>query len=235
MSKRDRYPEELPHLTDEQDRQVETHPAYGTITLGRTSQGPEGARLFYSDFRHRHYVTLEISTAERHRNLSNDWLHPRKELIRVAMSEAQFGSFVSSAGVGEGTPCTIQRIGHESIPDIASLVDLRRQFQDELGSRLDQVVAGLANLTAQIEAAPLSGTRKEALRGLVDSVRRNLGENLSFVASQFDEHLEATVERAKSEVAAYAQRVVQKAGLESLGADAPRLLLGEGVDRGTDL
>lgn len=57
--------------------------------------------------------------------------------------------------------------------------------------------------------------------------------NVPFRLQSFDEHMENTVEKAKTEVNAYAMNAVRAAGLEALGAKPePALSFLEGADRG---
>lgn len=94
-------------MTDDSDKT--THPAYGIISIHRTSGG---ARLFRSDFEHQHYITIDISTAYEtpgygvKGNVYND-----AQIISLAMSEAQFARMITSLNVGCGTPCTLERVG----------------------------------------------------------------------------------------------------------------------------
>ena len=200
---------------------IETHPAYATIRVGRGQVGGGGLLLFGSDFGHGRVISITISRAERRRDLSNDWLHPRQELIEVALTEPQWATFVSSAGVGEGTPCTLERLNGELVPRIEQLTDRRRQFQDEVQDHMKLVLDSLDSLDQKIDQAGLSGKRRDELKALVHTARRNVGGNLDFVADQFDEHMEATVERAKAEINGHIGTVLQKAGLKQLAADLP--------------
>jgi urease accessory protein UreF len=85
----------------------------------------------------------------------------------------------------------------------------------------------LGELAALIAASGLSGKRKTELTRKLDSARMNIGRNLDYVAERFDEHMERTVEKAKSEVNAYAHHI--QFGLAALalqsGAEPPILML----------
>jgi len=203
---------------------IETHPAYAMIGASRVSSNP-GEYLFGSDFAHRHYMTVTIRRAEQRRDLSHDWHHGGEELISVAMSEAQWATFVSTTNVGFGVPCTMQRRGPFSagepigmVPGIIQTHDRREQFRGEAKERLDLVAAALAKLAAAVadpEVTMPAKTRK-ALADNVNTARRNLEANLDYVVKCFDEHVERTVEGAKVEVSAYLTAAIQRAGLASL-------------------
>lgn len=50
---------------------------------------------------------------------------------------------------------------------------------------------------------------------------RKLNDSLPFIAKQFDKHVETRVEKAKTEVHAWATSEIMRLGLQSLVADAP--------------
>ena len=110
-----------------------THPAFAQITASRVS----GHSILYgSDFDHNHYVTISISRSELCRNLSNDWYHSREELIEVALSEAQWATFVSSMNQGSGVACTLQHFNGKMIPQLPETVNRKAQFNGDLKETL---------------------------------------------------------------------------------------------------
>lgn len=200
---------------------IETHPAYALVRASRISSHP-GVNLFGSDFRHRQYVCLEVARADRRRDLSNDWVHgDMTPLIRVALSEAQWATFVSSLNVGEGAPCTLERVANDLVPEILQLTDRRQQFRDEMQDRLAIVKQNLDALAQAVKLPALSGKKQGELLSLISTAQQNLGCNLDFVAEQFDEHMEATVEKAKAEIQGHIGSVLAKKGLQALAGGMP--------------
>ena len=196
---------------------IEEHPAYGMIGASRVSSSP-GEYLFGSDFQHQHYVTVSIYGATLHRSLSRDWVSAGDQMIEVALSEAQWASFVSSMNVGHGVSCTVQRKqGIGILPGIEAITDRRDQINAEV---MDKMNDALATLTELRDAAP-----NKKLRAMAEQAMQQLKSNIPFVADQFDEHVEKTVEKAKIEVNAYVTQAVNRAGLAALGgAQTPFLL-----------
>ncbi len=185
---------------------VERHPAYAQIGANRVSGG---AYLYGSDFRHQHYIMLQIHDSVLHRQLSGDRPHSGKRLIEVAMSEAQWATFVSSLNQGGGVQCTLEYTPEAGlVPPIAQPKDRKLQFSQEMTERFDMAVRALKVLAAQIDESPLSGKKKKELKDQLRVAKMNLAPNMDFVATQFDEHMERTVERAKAEVNAYAQHTL---------------------------
>ena len=200
------------------DDYIEEHPAYALIGASRVSSTPGGV-LFGSDFRHQHYITITIRKANVRRGLNTDWTSGQQHLIEVALSEAQWATFLSTLNMGDGVPCTLNWFGGY-IAGILPDLDRREQFRAEVNDNLSGALSAIDDVLA-------STNLRKADRDRLEHAKRELGGNLQFVAQQFDEHAEATVEKAKVEVEAYLNAAVQRAGLEALSA-APILELNEG-------
>jgi hypothetical protein len=197
----------------------ESHPAYAVMGASRVTSTP-GAILFGSDFRHQSYIVVRIAGATLTRDLSHDWVHSsgRHTYIEVALSEAQWATFLSTLNVGDGVPATVQwRDGPVSA--IAPMEDRRAQFNEEIDARLADT---LATLREALDAAPTKAQKAKIAKAI-----QEIEANLPWVAQQFDKHAEETVERMKIEVSAYITGAINRAGLKALGA-APLLELVEG-------
>lgn len=207
-----------PQTTKTDDRLHEskiTHPSFAQISVSRVSGG---AVLYGSDFVHQHFITLRIAPSELNRGLSRDWPHAsRKSYIEVEMSEAQFASMICSMNVGEGAQCTLTRFDGEMIPGIPSPINRTEQFRAEADKTVQEGHAALDTLDAELDGLGLSAKRLKEIKWKVEQARRAIGSSIDFVASQFGEHMEKTVEKAKIEVNAYITGAVQRVGLESLG------------------
>ncbi len=103
-------------------------------------------------------------------------------------------------------------------------------------AEVDEKVAGLlANIDQAIAAVQgeigksLSNVKRDAILDHLKKLRDTVGAGIPWVAQQFAEQMEATVEHGKIEVEAYIQNAVQRAGLQALAAsgDLP-LQLGAG-------
>lgn len=202
------------------------HPAYGQIGASRVS----GARNLYgSDFSHQHYISVHISRSCFERGLSTDWHHAKDEIVRVDLSEAQWATFVSAMNVGSGTPCTISRIGREGVPEIPSRQQAAH-FKNEAREKVARNIDRLKALRAKVldAASSLAKAKQADLLAEIDGAIQDLGQNLPFVADCFDEHVEATIEKAKVEVHGYIQGVLTRAGIQALSSESRDPLLIEG-------
>jgi hypothetical protein len=197
---------------------VEKHPAYGQIHASRVSGG---IFLYGSDFNHQHFIRIGITTSELHRGLSNDYHFARDHLIEVSLSEAQWATFVSSLNHGSGVPCTINHIKGEQIPELPFATDRHKQIKEEAQDRMKVALEALSGLRASIESSKLSGKQQKEFLSQVDRVRMNIAENLQFVADQFDEHVEKTIEHAKVEIGAYVTSTIARAGIKAMNGEVP--------------
>lgn len=212
--------------------EVSTHPAFGNIVLTRTMVGGKGAgvRLFGSDLGHSTMVRMDIRHAEQHRQLSEDRVFARENVVTLEMSEAQWARFVASSGMGSGTPCTFRQLGPETIPGIAAPPATKRErhgeeMADSLRRHLDALRQHVAELGSIATAGkgPMSITQ---LRDLHKEIARHvdyLPGSVQFVYDQFARATEEVAEDAKTEVEAFIDNTARRLGLEQMRQMAPRL------------
>lgn len=197
----------------------ETHPAWGLIGANRVSSTP-GAPLFDSDLLHGHYVMVRIQHAQRKRSLARDWLFGRKHIVEIAMSEAQWASFVSTMNVGDGVPCTIESIGKERVPEVS--------HEPRLAVSMDEVEGAAAKAMEAIQekfAAYQKNKTAANLRSLGITIG-NATPNITFAASSLTEHAENVVQRARADIEAMVVAKAEQLGIEP-GDIRPARLLGE--------
>lgn len=202
---------------DNMHESVETHPSYAQIGASRCQGGMMS--LYGSDFQHHNYMTIRIYRSEVARGLSHDWHHAHDEMIEVALSEAQWATFVSTPNSGMGVPCTLQHIERESVPQLPPPAKRTEQFTMEATERLQNVEAQLKKLIAQINASKLTQKAKDELLSTANYATNDLRPNIAFVAKSFAEHVERITEHAKIEVSAYVTATINRAGLKALGIE----------------
>jgi hypothetical protein len=199
---------------------AESHPAWGLVGASRVSSG-QGAVLFDSDIRHGHYVVVRLRRATRKRDLSHDWKHGDEQIVEIAMSEAQWASFVSTMNVGDGVPCTIESVGMETMPGV--------EYEPRLAVSMEEVDNAAQKSMEEIQAAfdAYEEHKTKANRDTLKYAIKNAPANMGFAAKKLSEHAENVVQRARADIEAM---VVSKA--EQLGIDpaevADTRLLDEG-------
>jgi len=203
------------------DAEKVEHPAFGQI---RASRVTGKTNLYGSDFLHHSFINITIARSEYTRNLSHDWRHAREELITVALSEAQWATFISTLNVGEGTPCTLERVMGKAIPGIDSVRDAVSSFRSESRKQLEEANARLDGLRDMIKSMNVPSKVRQQLLIQCDTVGYGIGDNLDFVEKSFGEHIETVVESAKVEVEAYITGTLQRAGVAALAGKPIELL-----------
>lgn len=203
------WPEEpVRSAGDAHDDYTETHPAYGQIGASRVSGR---GRLFMSDFDHQHFMVLRIHESSLHRGLSNDRIHEGKRLIEIAMSEAQWATFISSPN-SSSVPCTLEYVNGKTISRLPEPKEQKSdRFVHEMVERLKGALEGVDKLRERIKAGKGGN---ESLK-LADGIEMQIKNNLEFVADQFGEYIENTVEKAKVEISTYLDVQTRARGLQS--------------------
>lgn len=194
------------------DGEEHTHPAYAQISAHRISGN---ATLYGSEFKHQHYVEVRITKSKLQRHLSNDWNFDGSPYIEVAMSEAQWASFVSSMNVGGGPCCTLRSFNGKLVPQLPEPKVSTEQFRSEIARVHAQVQAELGEIATHLDDAV--GKKKAAeLKRRIELAAHRIVGSAGFVADQFDEHIETTTEKAKIEVNAFVEAAVRRVGLQAI-------------------
>lgn len=215
--------EPIPPTRDEEG--TESHPAWGMIGASRVSSTP-GAALFDSDLLHGHYVIVRLQRADRTRNLLHDFLFGgrRDRIVEIAMSEAQWASFVSTMNSGEGVPCTIQSVGNDLMPEVP--------HEPRLAVSMKEVEGAATKAISEIKerfATYEEHHTKANLRSLAAAIA-NAPANMTFAASSLTEHVENVVQRARADIEAMVSSRAKQLGIDPAEA-AETHLLGEAPDQ----
>lgn len=193
-----------------------THPAFAQISASRVSGS---ANLYGSDFRHQHYMTIRVKRSELHRSLNRDWYFGREEIIEVALSESQWATFVSAPNHGDGVPCTLERFNGAMVPGLPDPASRADQFRSEMLEDLHNAIERVNRTIAKIDELGLPKGKAATLKDEMSGLLQDLKSKLPFVAKQFEEHVEDTVEKAKQEIHGYMTGVIQRAGIKALSEE----------------
>lgn len=198
-----------------------THPAFGQIRASRCSGN---ISLYGSDLRHHSYIEMTIRRSEMSRSHSRNWHSPGEELISVALSEAQWATFISTMNVFSGAPCTITGLNRKMVPSIPDpVVRPHDSFADEVSKAMAGFHKKLQELADDLPDGPLTKKKVADLASALRNLAGRTTSEASFVAESFDEYMADTTEAAKAEVHAYVTNAVMQTGLASLLDTAPSL------------
>lgn len=204
-----------------------THPSYGMVGFNRWQGG--GGKLFGSAVVTHQGISLTIKRASRHHHLNQDWYMGEQELIRVEMTEAQFAQLITSFGQGDGVPCTLNWIAGEgsikaesNIQSEAELIHTR--FKEEAKVIADRLKASTQAIKDIANNSKMSMKDKKAIADAADAFTNQAQSHMPFLLSQLHEAADKIVTQAKTEVAAFTDRLLKAAGLEHMKAQAPALI-----------
>lgn len=206
-----------PILSEPTDRgTIDTHPAFGVAVVTRGHGGPMS--LFQSDVQHQEFITLSIHRAERTRDLSHDWVHPREELVEVRLSLAQWGALVSSIGLGSGVPVTITSTTEDrmvpAIPFAPRIAASLNEVRGSVGKLLARAKETLGDLTDAIEQKKGVVAVRNALRTHTSTLDNAEG-NAAFTVEALVEAGESVTSQVKADIEAHILAAAAQTGLEA--------------------
>lgn len=188
-----------------------THPAYGTIMFNR-AYGYKRS-LFGSSIEHKNVITMELRHADITRGYHEDNIFGGRMIAEIEMSYSQFAEAITSFGQGSGIPCTIRYTEKDgNIPE-CDFISKRKQFEDEFKKKREeatnesqQLLQDVTDLFSQKKA--LTKADKENVLKKLNKLSMDLGCNMDFIASQFNEQMDRTVMEAKGEIESFCQNKI---------------------------
>lgn len=192
---------------------TDTHPAFGVAVVTRTTGSPR--TMFQSDLRHNDSIRLSIQTAERHRHLLRDWVFPRKTIVEVEMSLAQWGALVSSIGIGSGVPVTIRQTSdNHMVPGIP--------YEPRIGESVDEAKSAVSRLLEHARES-LSALEEAVQSGRIGEIKKALRahglsihhaeSNAGFAVTSLSEAAESLTSQARVDIEAQILAASQITGL----------------------
>lgn len=194
------------------ERETYKHPAFGMIGFSRITGGDNV--LFGSSIKHNDRIQLTIKHGEQDRMLHEDWYYGRKKIVEVEMSYSQFAECISTMNVGDGVPCTIRFTEKDGyIPAIEENNSKREQFRNEFSGVIEKAMEQIQNQINQIQESintkkTLGIKDRKEIVSQLQHVKHNIGSNLDFCVSQFDEQMDKSTMEAKGEIEAFCQNKI---------------------------
>ncbi|HBW9904169.1 TPA: hypothetical protein MFX83_15325 [Klebsiella pneumoniae] len=218
-------------------KDVETHPAYGLVRVGRVSTS--GANLFDSDIDHREFIELTFHSAVIERDGYSNHIsrgEDRKPLLTAQLSAAQWAAMVSSFGIGDGVPCTLSTIRDGKVvalPEIDKSETMHERFGSQIEMRVRKDVEKISAIVDQLGSLIASGKiGKRDLRDLYDSLSsavNNLPGNMAFGTELTQEAVDKIVASGKAEVEAYIAGAAMRLGLEQMTTSGQEIGINEKI------
>lgn len=193
------------------------HPSYGMISIARVNSN--GTILFGSRIKHNDFIKLEICSAERERNEYSEHFFPKKTLVSVFLSSAQFSHMLTKSNT-PGVPCTIEYTREDGHIDREKfLKSLRVELEEDTNEAFEKLKKRshkLADIIQNEFKGPINKTKREEIKDLVIQIENDINSNLEFLLTQQIEKLEEVGAEIVSEAEARISSLVHEAGVKSL-------------------
>lgn len=209
------------------DDKETTHESWALVHAHRTSGLSDD--LFGSSIDHHSSVRLTISRAKESRSHGYGFYMETQQLIEVEMSAMQWAEMITSMNVGRGAPCTLRRLAGQRIMGQKHDSETSR-IKDEFSYRAKEVGAKMLGLVNEVRERLAKSTAskkvQEEVCRMLEQFAQHFWDYQPFMQKLFIEACEGTVTEAKAAVDAFVTHAIVSAGLESLGAEVQKRLMG---------
>lgn len=191
------------------------HPSYAMITISKTQGG--GNRAFFgSPILQGNAVRIEVTEAELKRDLHEDRIFSKSQIIVLEMTSQQFADMLTSVNSG-GVAATILRRdgqGVEGCPFVSKIEQFQTEFKDKIAALTANMTTIMRKASAVLTSpkAPSKAEREMLLRDFAD-IERELHANIPFVGTQFAEQMDRVVGEAKAAISAHIHDCARQHGL----------------------
>lgn len=188
-----------------------SHPSYGTLSFGRRTGGSKS--LFGSSIEHRDTISMKVYHADITRGLHEDKIYGNKAIVEVEMSYSQFAEAITSLNMGSGVPVTIRWTEKDGKIPPCDFVSKREQFVDEFKEKRKKATREAQQLIKDVEELfnqkkSLTKADKSTILNKLHHLNMDIGCNMDFIASQFNEQMDKTVMEAKGEIESFMQNKI---------------------------
>lgn len=216
-------------MNDPNDGETQTHPSFGMIRVGRI-RGADSVPMFGSDLPNNPLrLRIEIVHAKQI-DSQGDRYYMRNGLgsaiIAVDLTPSQYAELLSNPDVGDGVPCTISRLGGQTVPEPprreTRAETIQRKFKLDTAAFRKKVVEGEKTIAAILDSAKsISQTNRASVLRAYQETTRFVHDMAPHLVEMFQEAVSKTVTEAKLEVDAFMTDRLRQVGLQSLQAGEP--------------
>lgn len=198
----------------------EIHPAFGSIVVSHP-RGGGIAPLFKSHVHNPSCIQISIYNATNRIDYMEETIHPcGKPIATIEMTESQWARFVSSMGIGEGTPCTLKYTEKNGVIADIDGDTTKEKVNTKIKEDIDKFKTIISEFSELLEKKLIEKkiTKKiyEELKNKYNAIYRQLYQNIPFLQTQMEELHEKIAESSKIEIEAYANNLFKTIGLEKL-------------------
>lgn len=200
-----------------------THPAFGMISANRIHT--TGITLHGSDLVHQEYIEINIFEGEM---VEQDGKirytkGRRRPIAAVALSTAQWANMISSFGLGDGVPCTLESVRYGELVELPMIEPIEttrerfdRQIREAVSNEVNKLNERMNELAALVHKGK-AGKKElaEFARALASTVN-NMPSNLAMTTELMQEAMDHVVAAGKSELEATALGVASRLGIKEI-------------------
>lgn len=205
-------------------QQTRRHRSWGFLQLTTASGG--SGDMFLSDTQHQHRVRLVVGSAKMITSGQGERTHIPNGVpfVEVEVTEADLGRLISRNSQYAGVPCTVIRVGNESMPECPPSTRFE-EFAYEVKTETDNVTAPLRDLDKvlrRLEAlVNKTGTiKKGEIRQVVEDALEHstkcyntMTDKLPHYVDMLVEHMSKVVDDGKASINAHATLKAQELGI----------------------
>lgn len=200
------------------EKEIIKHESFWKISFNRTTGG--WYRFYWSELQQDNFITMSVSTAETHKNLTSEYHYPNDQLIQIRMTSGQFSELITSLNTWSWVPCTIERFNWkwvESLPEIENKKEfVHRKFWDRMKEFSKRIESNKNQAIEIIKKKTLSKDDISKLITNLDFLEQEITQNIPFFTKQFQEVTDEVVYEAKLEVENAIQHRISVLWLEAL-------------------
>lgn len=189
---------------------VVQHTSFGMVSISRVNGGD--GRFFGTDMQPNVFIQVDVS---QNAVMEYDEImgckarasgKRRDEVVSFRMTSTQFAELITTLNIGDGVPCTIERVCGNKVPQYEEEIQSTVNYEAEkLERALKSYRSEFARASKQIEelTTSLPKTKKTEIINIINRLSMHVCANTPFHLHCFEEAVEKTVANAKSEIANY--------------------------------
>jgi hypothetical protein len=208
----------LKETMNNQEEEIQTHPAYAQIRFTRTTGR---ARFYGSELEQDHYITMEIQRSEITRSLTDDrFFASGLPIIKLRLSSGQFAELITSLNVGQGVPCTLEMVNGVPVEKLPEVENRKEFVHRKFSERMEQFAKALHAKQRRVKELSakktLSKDDQSELNRLMEWLTMEVVSNIPFFVECFQETTDKVVLEAKMEVENAIMHKVTSLGMKQL-------------------
>lgn len=199
------------HLSD---GNTYSHPSFGMISVVRHSGNIRG--LFGTETDHSSSMVITIENAEVTQSLGRNWYYGKTQIMEVELSPIQYSEMISNPNTS-GVPCTIRHTSERGRIKSKHIDTVTQHVESVIDQKLLDSNKKLKSLISDVSAVlnkkgALKVSDKNEIRGLVESLVRDLTSSLPFYEESVKKSIAKSKSEAKMDIESYATHVISKLG-----------------------